>query len=58
MPKVSDYKLPDNDMTKSTAVSAADFESTMRIGDYKMPRAGKASDYLTKEDKKYNPDIR
>lgn len=33
-------------------------ESTISIGDYAMPRAGKTSDYFTEADKKANPSIK
>lgn len=34
------------------------FESTMQVGDYAMPRAGKTSDYFTAADKKANPSVK
>lgn len=34
------------------------FESTMQVGDYAMPRAGKTTDYFTDSDKKANPQVK
>lgn len=40
------------DLSKnSSRVSYEGFESTMQVGDYAMPRAGKTSDYMTDADK-------
>ena len=34
------------------------FESSMQVGDYAMPRAGKTKDYTTPADRKANPGVK
>ena len=50
------FPRPVNSSDGSNALRG--FESTMQVGDYMMPRAGKTSDYFTPSDKKTNPGIK
>lgn len=60
MPKVinNDFHPDDKGLNASQedhwGTTVKGFGSTMMIGDYEMPQAGKASDYMTEADKKYN----
>ena len=50
------FPRPVNSSDGSNALKG--FGSTMLVGDYEMPRAGKAGDYFTPADKKANTGIK
>lgn len=50
----SEHRKPDAPHDGVPPADWSNFESTMQVGDYAMPRAGKTRDYMTDADKKAN----